>query len=57
MSDFFKQKKLLAVFASIALMAAAFIWVLLSSGPLAKIRIVVSEVQEQRLLRLYEHLH
>ena len=49
MSDFFKQKKLLAVFASIALMAAAFIWVLLSSGPLAKIRIVVSEVQEQRL--------
>ena len=30
-------------------MAAAFIWVLLSSGPLAKIRIVVSEVQEQRL--------
>ena len=49
MSGFFKQKKLLAVFATIALMAAAFIWVLLSSGPLAKIRIVVSEVQEQRL--------
>ncbi len=49
MSDFFKQKKLLAVFTTIALMAAAFIWVLLSSGPLAKIRIVVSEVQEQRL--------
>jgi RND family efflux transporter MFP subunit len=49
MSDFFKQKKLLAVFASIVLLAAAFIWVLLSSGPLAKIKIVVSEVQEQRL--------
>lgn len=49
MSEFFKQKKLLAVFATMALLAAAFIWVLLSSGPLAKIRIVVSEVQEQRL--------
>ncbi|QEY57860.1 efflux RND transporter periplasmic adaptor subunit [Pseudomonas sp. C27(2019)] len=49
MSDFFKQKKLLAVLATIAVLAAAFIWVLLSSGPLAKIRIVVTEVQEQQL--------
>lgn len=49
MSEFFKQKKLLAVLATIAVLAAAFIWVLLSSGPLAKIRIVVAEVQEQQL--------
>lgn len=49
MSGFFKQKKLLAVLATIAVLAAAFIWVLLSSGPLAKIRIVVTEVQEQQL--------
>ncbi len=49
MSEFFKQKKLLAVFATIVLLAAAFIWVLLSSGPLAKIKIVVTEVEEQSL--------
>lgn len=49
MSDFFKQKKLLAVLATIMLLAAAFIWVLLSSGPLAKIKIVVAEVQERQL--------
>ncbi|MCK9535065.1 MAG: efflux RND transporter periplasmic adaptor subunit [Pseudomonas sp.] len=49
MSELFKQKKLLAVFATIALLAAAFIWVLLSSGPLAKIKIVMTQVQEQRL--------
>ena len=42
MSDFFKQKKLLAVFATIALLATAFVWVVLSSEPLAKIKIVVS---------------
>ena len=49
MSELFKQKKLLAVLATIAVLAAAFIWVLLSSGPLAKIKIVVTEVQEQQL--------
>ena len=49
MPDFLKQKKLLAVFATIALLATAFIWVLLSSGPLAKIKIVVTEVQERQL--------
>ena len=49
MPELFKQKKLLAVFTTMALLAAAFIWVLLSSGPLAKIKIVVTEVQEQRL--------
>ncbi len=49
MPDFFKQKKLLAVFATIALLATAFIWVVLSSGPLAKIKIVVTEVQERQL--------
>lgn len=49
MPELFKQKKLLAVFATMALLAAGFIWVLLSSGPLAKIKIVVTEVQEQRL--------
>ncbi len=49
MSEFFKQKKLLAVFATMALLAAAFIWVLLSSGPLAKIKIVVSKVEEHSL--------
>lgn len=49
MQALFQQKKLLAVFATIALLAAAFIWVLLSSGPLAKIKIVVTEVEEQSL--------
>ena len=49
MPDFFKQKKLLAVFATIALLATAFIWVVLSSGPLAKIKIAVTEVQERQL--------
>ena len=49
MSDFFKQKKLLAVLATIAVLVAAFVWVLLSSGPLAKTKVVLSEVQEQRL--------
>ena len=49
MSELYKQKKLLAVFATIAMLAAAFIWVLLSSGPLAKIKIVMTQVQEQRL--------
>jgi RND family efflux transporter MFP subunit len=49
MLEFFKQKKLFGVFATMALLAAAFIWVLLSSGPLAKIKIVVTEVQEDRL--------
>ncbi len=49
MPEFFKQKKLLAVFATMAVLAAAFIWVLLSSGPLAKTKIVVTEVQEDSL--------
>ena len=49
MSELFKQKKLLAAFATMAILTAAFAWVLLSSGPLAKIKIVVTEVQEQRL--------
>lgn len=49
MTNFFKQKKLLAVVATIALLAAAFIWVLLSSGPLAKIKIVVTDVEEHSL--------
>ncbi len=49
MPEFLKQKKLLAVFATMAILLAAFIWVLLSSGPLSKIKIVVGEVQEQPL--------
>lgn len=49
MPEFLKQKKLLAVFATMAILLAAFIWVLLSSGPLSKIKIVVAEVQEQPL--------
>ncbi len=49
MPAFFKQKKLLAVFVTVIVLTAAFIWVLLSSGPLAKVKIVVTEVQEQNL--------
>jgi len=49
MPDFLKQKTLLAVFITIAVLAAAFIWVLLSSGPLAKVKIVIAQVQEQQL--------
>ena len=49
MQALFQQKKLLAVFATIALLGAIFVWVLLSSGPLAKTKIVVSEVEEHSL--------